>query len=326
MNRSANLTRRLAGNCLLLVGIVAVALAGVGCRSTQKAPTEQTPTWDLARPEFLEWRADDQAFDQDRALEASGMMTVDESLLITSEKYARLLMIDVGRSMAASVVRLDVPRHSELEGITVHGSKAYVCDEAYAAVHEIDLSTLESGGPLPSRSLPLHGVSVPGGKIGFEGIAITRDGSMLYLLLERTGNPALGCVSRIFKLTVGEDSLTAEGEAIDITLEDCAWRLTGLFLWQDRLLALKTRYPDARYQVITIDPQEGSWEVAAELTDLLLSVTSQGWGNNMEGIAVAGDGTLFLVADNAETGVIDLPEPPPARDRTLLLRIPRAEQ
>jgi len=283
---------------------------------------EPGPQWDLSRYEILQWHASDPAFDQDRALEASGFTAVKDRLYLTSEKYARLLVVEPGESLEARVVRLDVPTHSELEGITVAGTTAYICDEAHAAVHEIDLAFLDSGEPLPSRSLPLRGVSVTGGKIGFEGVAMDQDGSMLYLLLERTGDPAFGCVSKIFRMAVEENELTAEGESIDIALEDCAWRLTGLFLWQERLLALKTQYPGERYQVITIDPDTGSWDVALDMTELLRSVTSQGWGNNVEGIAVTNDGNLYLVADNAVTGVIDLPEPPPARDRTLLMRIP----
>ncbi|MBD3853834.1 MAG: hypothetical protein IFJ96_03555 [Acidobacteria bacterium] len=48
----------------------------------------------------------------------------------------------------------------------------------------------------------------------------------------------------------------------------------------------------------------------------------EGWSNNVEAIAVTGDGALWLVSDNAVTGIIDDDLPPPAESRTLLLRIP----
>lgn len=74
--------------------------------------------------------------------------------------------------------------------------------------------------------------------------------------------------------------------------------------------------------MIAIDPDSRTWESVLDLTDALRSVTEDGWGNNVEGIAVSNDGTLYLVSDNAVTGVIDDPEPPLTDERTLLMRIP----
>ena len=116
-----------------------------------------------------------------------------------------------------------------------------------------------------------------------------------------------------------------EDEPLEIPLEDCAWRLTGLAWWGERLLALKTQYPGERYEVVAIDPFSGDHRVVVELTELLRSLEREGWSNNVEGIAVASDGALWLVADNAVTGVIDDPLPQRTDNRTLLLRIPAAE-
>jgi hypothetical protein len=55
---------------------------------------------------------------------------------------------------------------------------------------------------------------------------------------------------------------------------------------------------------------------------LLRSLEARGWSNNVEGLAISPDGALWLVADNAVTGVIDDPLPPWIDVRTLLLRIP----
>jgi hypothetical protein len=52
----------------------------------------------------------------------------------------------------------------------------------------------------------------------------------------------------------------------------------------------------------------------------------EGWSNNVEGIAVSGDGSLWMVADNAVTGVIDDQVPPPGESGTLLLRIPPSKE
>jgi hypothetical protein len=189
-------------------------------------------------------------------------------------------------------------------------------------VHQVDLSELDQGWTLPARRLHLQGLSVRGGKIGFEGVAVTPDARFLYLLLERSHRPDGDCESKVFRMRVTEDVLKAEGKPILIALEDCAWRLTDLELWHGRLLALKSQFPGNRYEVIAIDPALRTWEVVLDLTDTLRSVTEDGWGNNVEGMALANDGSLYLVSDNAVTGKIDDPEPPPTDERTLLMRIP----
>jgi hypothetical protein len=66
----------------------------------------------------------------------------------------------------------------------------------------------------------------------------------------------------------------------------------------------------------------GSTVLVQDLTDYLRSVRDDGWGNNVEGIAVDADGALWLIGDNAVTGVIDDPYPPETDERALLLRIP----
>jgi hypothetical protein len=302
--------------------VVPLAMFVFGCRTVQAPVVEFRPNWDVGQAEILEWHADDPAFDQDRALEASGLAIDEDRLFVLSEKYARLLVIDTGQSMAARAIRLRVPNYSELEGIAVRSSTAYLCDEAHATVHQVDLSELDRGWTLPARRLHLQGLSVRGGKIGFEGVTVTPDARFLYLLLERSHRPDGDCESKVFRMRVTEDVLKAEGKPILIALEDCAWRLTDLELWQGRLLALKSQFPGNRYEVIAIDPARRTWEVVLDLTDTLRSVTEDGWGNNVEGMALANDGSLYLVSDNAVTGKIDDPEPPLTDERTLLMRIP----
>ncbi len=305
-------------------GVVLIVMSVSGCRTVQTRVVETQPTWDVSRSQILQWRADDPAFNQDRALEASGLAVSQDAVYVLSEKYARLLVIADGPTMEARVIRLQVPRHSELEGIAVRGSAAYLCDEAHATVHEVDLSDIDRGWALPSRRLQLQGLSVRGGKIGFEGVAASPDGRFLYLLLERSSLPGGGCVSKVFRMRLSDDALKAEGKPMLIALEDCSWRLTDLELWHGRLLALKSKFPGNRYEVIAIDLDRKTWERVLDLTERLRSVTKDGWGNNVEGIAVAADGTLYLVADNAVTGVIDDPEPPLTDELTLLMRIPLA--
>jgi hypothetical protein len=62
------------------------------------------------------------------------------------------------------------------------------------------------------------------------------------------------------------------------------------------------------------------------MTTVLRSLGTEGWSNNVEGLAVADDGSLWMVADNAVTGVIDDPKPPRIESRSLLLRIPRTNE
>ncbi len=100
--------------------------------------------------------------------------------------------------------------------------------------------------------------------------------------------------------------------------------MTGLAWWGERMIALKTQYPGERYEIVAVDLATGAARVVLDLTVLLRALAREGWSNNVEGIAVTGDGALWLVSDNAVTGIVDDPLPPPCRSRTLLLRIPPA--
>jgi hypothetical protein len=300
--------------------LVAGGILASGCRSS--APEPSAGPWDTARAEELTWRPDDEHFTQDWALETSGLAFTADGLVAPSEKYARLLFFD--ESLGARVVALGVPRYAELEGVAVHGDSLFMCDEAHAAVYRVEFGDATRDLPrLAAVRLPIVGVDVEGGKIGVEGIEVSADGRFIHLLLERSGDPSTGCVSRLWLLRLEGDRLVAEGTPIDLDLEDCNWRLTGLAWRGDRLLGLKTQYPGERYEVVDIDRLAGSFEVVQDLTDYLRGVRADGWGNNVEGIAVDSDGALWLIGDNAVTGIIDEPYPPRTDERALLVKIPK---
>ena len=312
--------RRWSASCGLVSVLFVLTLSG--CRST--TPETGDGPWDLSRAENLVWHPDDEHFTQNRALETSGLAFTDEVLVATSEKYARLLFFD--DDLEARVVNLGVPRHAELEGVAWHSGVIYLCDEAHAAVYRVDLGDETRLVPkLAAIELPIEGIDVTGGKIGVEGIEISADGQYLYLLLERTGVTTTGCVSRLWSLSVGDDRLIAEGTPVNLPLEDCNWRLTGLAWMDGQLLGLKTQYPGERYEIVEIDQLAGETEVVQDLTDYLRGVREEGWGNNVEGIAIDSDGALWLIGDNAVTGVIDERYPPRTDEKALLVRIPRAE-
>lgn len=300
--------------------MVLVLLSLGGCAST--TPETGDGPWDVARAENLVWHADDEHFTQDWALEVSGLAFTDEGLVAPSEKYARLLFFD--DSLDARVVDLGVPRHAELEGVAWYDDALYLCDEAHAAVYRVGVGDETRLVPkLAAVGLPLEGIELVGGKIGVEGIEVSRDGRFIYLLLERSGDESTGCVSRLWLLRLEDDRLIAEGAPVDIPLEDCNWRLTGLAWMGEHLLGLKTQYPGERYEIVEIDRTSGNTEVVQNLTDYLRGVRADGWGNNVEGIAIDDDGALWLIGDNSVSGVIDDPYPPRTDERALLLRIPK---
>lgn len=320
--------RRLAVAVLLLAGV------GVGCRSVVET-TPPLPTWEVERAEIIRWQADDPAFDQNHALEASGLAAAGGRLYVAAEKYSRLLVMDAASDPEARVVQLALPPHVELEGVALSNRELLLCDEAHAAVYQVSLASVREaavddgtgagGRRLPARELKLRGVTVRGGKIGFEGIEVDpRTGDVL-LLLERSSAPGGGCVSTLFRLRRLDDSLVLRGRPVNIELEDCAWRLTGLAWWGSTLVGLRSQFPGERYEVVTIDQLTGDATVVLDLTETLRSLRLEGWGNNVEGIAFADDGALWLVSDNAVTGVIDDPQPAPAQELTLLVRIPPAD-
>jgi len=308
--------------------LVVVLPIWTGCRSAAVDSRVPLPTWDVDRAEVVHWRSDHPSFDQRFALEASGLAASQRFLYVASEKYARLLQIDLSPDPRARVTALAVPPHSELEGVALHDGTLYLCDEANAAVYsahlgdEQQLAVEPEHRSIEARELIVQGVRVQGNKIGFEGIEVSPDGRLLYVLLERSGDEASGCSAKIYRQRNRKGYLELEEDPLEVVLEDCTWRLTGLAWWGKRLLALKTQFPGERYQVVMIDPKSGEWKVVLELTEILRSLEEEGWSNNVEGIAVTSDGALWLVADNAVTGVIDEPLPPRTDQRTLLLRIP----
>lgn len=312
-----------------LAVVLLLIAAAAGCRSAAPPPPASPQAWwDPADAELLTWHADQPSFDQDFALEASGLAASDRFLYVASEKYARVLQLPVDAPTTARAVAIAVPKHSELEGVAYGGAALYFCDEAHAAVYEVplpvgeELTDAEVASALPATELPVVGPDITPGKTGVEGIVVDAAAHRLWLLLERQGTPETGCVSTIYRLRRTGGTLEEDGAPLTIALPDCDWRLTGLELWQGELLALKTQFPGERYELIAIDPASGASRTVVELTELLRAVRREGWHNNVEGLAVSSDGTLWLVSDNAWTLAIDEPEPPRSHEKTLLLRIP----
>ena len=304
------------------IGVLLLVLSLIGCRTTG-APDSAGSWWDVDRAEILAWHADDPAFEQSMALEGSGLVAHDGMLLAASEKYAELIHIDP-ISLEVETYSLSLPRYAEIEGIAVDGQEILMCDEANAAVWSSALPSEKTGGSLEVRRLELDGIELAAGKLGVEGITIDQGPPYeIYLVLERLGSEEEGCHATIFKLRrEGESQLLPSGAPLIIPMEDCNWRLTGLQFWNGRLLALKTRYPGERYEVVVVDRETGDLTTVIDMTELLNGVRDQGWGNNIEGLTVTEDGALWLVSDNAMTDRVESLNPPPAREKTLLMRLP----
>jgi hypothetical protein len=316
--------RRWILSSLLLISVV-------GCRSAAAPEPSRPPPWNIARAQVVRWQAEEPFFAQDFAIEASGLAASNRFLWVPSEKYGGLLLMELVKRAHVKTVRVGVPRHAELEGVALVDGGVLLCDEAHAAVYEVPIEDERSvfasppAEPLPAVRLTLEGVGVRGGKIGFEGIEVDRETGIVYLLLERSGTEETGCVSRIWDLRRSDGTLRSDDDPIEVALADCAWRLTGLAWWEGELIALRTQFPGLRYEVVTVDLDTGDTEVLLNPTRLLRILAREGWSNNVEGIAVSGDGSLWLVADNAVTGVVDDPLPPRGDWHTLLLRIPPME-
>lgn len=312
------------------IAVLLLLAISVACRSSTAPDLASSPPWDVKHAEIVEWQSDHPSFAQEFALEASGMAASENLLFVTSEKYGRLLVVRPAESGRARTVRLAVPRYAELEGVALGKDGLYFCDEAHAAVYHLAIDDEQALMETPADQrqpvfeFVLEGVGVVGGKIGFEGIEINPDDGSIYLLLERSGNEKTGCVSRIWELERSNGALISRVDPIDVRLADCTWRLTGLAWWEGTLIALRTQFPGMRYEVVSVDLETGNSKVLLDPTAVLRMLSRQGWSNNVEGIAISGDGSLWLVADNAVTGVIDDPLPPLGEENTLLLRIPPA--
>lgn len=313
---------------LAIIGLLAGALISSACRSTEPtggaAGSGGGPWWDAGQTELLVWHSEDPSFSQEMALEGSGLVAEGDFVVGVSEKYAHLLRIDPV-SLEVRPFAVDLPRYAEIEGVAVDGPELLMCDEANAAVWAIDRTGLVENGdqPLAVRRLELVGFELEGGKLGVEGITVSGEPNPgVFLALERHGSKATGCRATVFKLKRQQDQLISDGDPLVIPLEDCNWRLTALQYWQGHLLALKTRYPGERYEVVEIDQVSGDLTTVLEMTQLLIGVETKGWGNNIEGLTVDGDGFLWLISDNAMTDRAETLKPPAVDAKTLLMRMP----
>ena len=321
MAESKSLSRR--GPAAFLAVCLMVLLLG-GCSSIPGTGS----AWELGKAELLEWKVDEVGFDQNSELEASGLAFIGDVLLVASEKYGSLVVVEPNADLRARVIRIDVPRYSELEGVAVADDVLFLCDEAHAAVYRVDLdraAPLEEMAPntlLEASPLELEGIDVIGAKIGFEGIEVSLDREHVYLVLERSLIAEDVCVSPIYTLRIEDDRLVRDDDPLEIDLEDCNWRLTDLAWHEGRLLALKTRFPGERYHLIEIDLEQGLSRLLLDMTVPMVHLGTLGWDNNIEGMAIAEDGSLWLVSDNSVSTVIDDPVPPAASKRTILMRIP----
>ncbi len=325
---------------LALLLMLGVNLIGQGCSlrveiSPDEAvlPSVDVMRWDTSAAEIISWEADRSTFDPDHALEASGLAISGEFLYLLSEKYASLLQLPLSSPNVAKVIGLSVPRFSELEGLTFADGKLLICDEAHAAVYEVAIpdeatvaAAMEGDGKLEVTRLTLPDLGVVGGKLGFEGLAKDSESGIVYLLLERSGSPSRGCRSTVFRLRRSGDALETAAEPIELELEDCTWRHTGLNFAEGRLLALKTSFPSFEYQIVAIDPTDGSVRLVQDLTAKSRSLAEQGFSNNLEGMVVGGGGELYIVSDNRDGAIVFGRVPPKVESRTLLLKLPLLDQ
>ncbi len=297
----------------LLLSLMLISVAA--CRSM--GPQQRSlPQWDLSQANFLQWKADDPGFEQDRAIEASGMAADGSGFVIASEKYDHLLRLNP-RTLELSTEKINLPRFSELEGITVNREHGLlISDEAHGEIFVID-------GKNPPRPIDLGPLGIRGGKDGIEGIAATNDGSgRVFLLLERSRLAPGECVSTIFRLRWDRDQLLPSEQPLILPLEDCNWRLSALEYFRGHLLALKTRFPGPRYELISVDVESGRSTLLLDLDEVINRAEAEGWHSNIEGMALGADGALWIVSDNAMTRRAESEIPPEARRRTLLLKIP----
>jgi len=326
MARTINKNTGGRGIILGLFICVATAIC-VGCASDRggRSAASRVEAWNLGAFELVRWQLDgNESFSQDHAIEASGLTSSEAYLFVAAEKYNTIVVIDPNRGYRAHTLELDLPEGSEIEGLAWAGDRLLMCDEAHGAILEARLETGSWGSSessLATRRLTMVDLEVPGGKVGLEGIAATSDGRRIYALVERLRDGGQ-CKSVIHRLFRSSGVLRTDGEPLIISLEDCAWRVSGLHYHSGNLMALMTRFPGEIYRVVRINPRSGSWKTVLEITELAVSLGRGGASNNLEGLTVASDGSLYIVSDNAATESRPSADPPLANRGTLLIRMP----
>ncbi|MEO6612887.1 MAG: esterase-like activity of phytase family protein [Chitinophagaceae bacterium] len=237
----------------------------------------------------------------------SGMKYYNNALYLVSERCPSIFVIDPGTAAITHTINLQVPQSFEMEGMTSYGDKLYLVSENIAAVYEVDTKT---GIARPvTTTLALPPKSKDGD--GMEGIAANERNKKFYLLRERNEDMSASQLYTFNVETSKDNIVSLQYESmIELPLDNPQWRYSDICYDKEnsRLICLKSyakgKFRQQYLESLELDKQgklmpETLKNIPVEnFTGASNAYKTQRYSMNLEGVTIAGDGTIFIVSDN----------------------------
>lgn len=231
-------------------------------------------------------------------IETSSITYFNNRLYVVAEKCCRIYVIDIPtRAVVQTIILCDTKKDNyQFEGIGTYDSCLYLVDEYNHTLWKHDLrngKTIQNTFTVPAGYSDSN---------GFESIAVNPAG-YIYIQQEKpvNGNTRL---LYIFKL----DNLSAAVDTINIQSNDeNNTRVCDMYFdaGKKQLVCLKTNM--YVYQISTIDidstgkPYNYENAVVTDISKPLNTACNGKYHKNIEGLCTDGQGTLYIVSDNAST-------------------------
>lgn len=321
---------RASGTALYGLLIITLTLL-VGCGGFRRGPkADLQALWDFDAADALAFAT------QDKEWRFSALASDDKSLYLIGEREGRLLKLGYPVSPRGRFDELALwgREGADYEGAALAGDSLYLLDVPSGPANSDPPLVVKVSRDKPDERGSAYPLSLPGldcrGGQCLSGIAVAQ--GAVYLLDEQDVLPGGGCAARLYTTTLGglEAGGSGGAQALSLPLPDCHWRYTDihpLYVGERLyLLALKTfcatsregsECEDDAYAVEIINPQ-GATKVVSSYHFTEAAV--RWWrmadvSRNLQGLAIGGDGALYIVSDNRWEG--------DRRPKSLLIRIPK---
>lgn len=305
-----------------------VCLMGVAVFGTSIASLPAAAQWTIDGEivgRYGAWStAPDNGYSPDKAIGASCLaFGPDGTLYMACEKYPYLLVFGADGTKPPKVVELTGVLQEngqpdvDLEAMSIHNGKIYLCDEDKLVIYE---TPLDHPGPVTKLDIVTVGTTridiksttrEPSDHSSLEGMVVTDflgpkayasklDAGPCFYLLDERDDVAGRKEAKLYIGVRKGRQIEVAVDAIVFDLKDKGiendFRLSELFKYGESLYALKTRF--GVYKVVRCDLETRTLVESCDFSDFANGPKMIGYDNNFEGAAVAPDGRLFLTSDN----------------------------
>ena len=292
--------------------------------------TKSNALWDITKIKPHAWmknNSSERGYSPKHKIEISAIGVDSKGYIyMACEKYPNILQFKTADTGEPSLLRYDKPEAIEIEAMAIHKNKEseketmYLCDEKNLNIYPFDIGSnaVVKEGTISLKGLgvdisntknpsdtkdndSIEGLVVSETFYGIKEEGVDYKGLWFYLLDERDKDIDKKYYAKIYitKLKSNGTELEKYKVPVKFMLDDGGnERLTDLFEFKDGLYAIISQ-KGKRYEIVKCNIQKSIAEpVSPSFTDYVLKLDKI-YSTNFEGATVKGDGTLFIVSDNA---------------------------